>query len=146
MLSCFTISLRVDNQILWCIYPENLLLVHGVISLQRYGGGLAVAVTGFICWPIPKSRWLRMWIPLYLPAVENWLGSTSISLSFQSGSTDLKGCVDSLWCCQSHRGAKSQPKSSAPAPMVLSTVTRDDELDFFFIIIILFIFNALKIC
>lgn len=145
MLSCFTISLRVDNQILWCIYPENLLLVHGVISLQRYGGGLAVAVTGFICWPIPKSRWLKMWIPLCLPAVENWLGSASISLSFQSGSTDLKGCVDSLWCCQSHRGAKSQPSPLLLPPWCFQLWLGVMSLTSFFIII-LFIFNALKIC
>lgn len=90
ILSCFTISLRVGNQILWCIYRGSLLLVRGVTSLQSYGGGLAIAVTGFICWPIPKSRWLVVWIPLYLPMVENWLGSISRSLSFQSGSTDLK--------------------------------------------------------
>ena len=49
ILSCFTISLRVDNQILWCIYHGSLLLVRGVTSVQRYGGGLAIAVTGFIC-------------------------------------------------------------------------------------------------
>lgn len=93
ILSCFTISLRVDNQVLWCIYHGSLLLVHGVTSVQRYGGGLAIAVTGFICWPIPKSRWLIMWIPLYLPMVEGWPDSTSTSLSFQSGSTDLKDCI-----------------------------------------------------
>lgn len=49
ILSCFTISLRVDNQVLWCIYHGSLLLVRGVTSVQRYGGGLAIAVTGFIC-------------------------------------------------------------------------------------------------
>lgn len=48
-LSCFTISFRVDNQVLWCIYHGSLLLVRGVTSVQRYGGGLAIAVTGFIC-------------------------------------------------------------------------------------------------
>lgn len=53
-LSCFTISFRVDNQVLWCIYHGSLLLVRGVTSVQRYGGGLAIAVTGFTCWPIPN--------------------------------------------------------------------------------------------
>lgn len=85
-LSCFTISLRDDNQILWCIYHGSLIFVHGVTSMQRYGGGLAILVTGFICWPIPKFRLLMMWISLYLSVVESWQGSTSISLSFQIGS------------------------------------------------------------
>lgn len=49
IFSCFAISLRDDNQILWCIYHGNLLLVRGETSMQRYGGGLAIAVTGFIC-------------------------------------------------------------------------------------------------
>lgn len=115
ILSCFTISLRVDNQVLWCIYHGSLLLVRGVTTVQRYGGGLAIAVTGFICWPIPKSRWLMMGIPLYVPIMETGPGSTSTSLNFHSGSTDLKYCMAQLSVLQRNSPSAVSPASALTA-------------------------------
>lgn len=139
ILSCFTIFLRVDNQVLWCIYHGSLLLVRGVTSVQRYGGGLAIAVTGFICWPIPKSRWFMMGIPLYLPTVEIGLGSTSTSLNFHSDSTDLKYCMAAVLSVLQ----RDSPSAVSPASALtaLSAVAGGMSLTSLFFFLML-----LKIC
>lgn len=130
VLSCFTISLRVDNQVLWCIYHGSLLLVHGVTSVQRYGGGLAIAVIGFICWPIPKSRWLVMGISLSANS-GNWAGLNFTSLNFHSGPTDLKCCMAAVLSVL-QRDSPS-PVSPASAPTALSAVEAGGiSLTFFF--------------
>lgn len=130
ILSCFTISLRVDNQALWCIYHGSLLLVRGVTTVQRYGGGLAIAVTGFICWPIPKSRWFMMGIPLFLPTMEIELGSTSMSLNFHSGSTDLKYCLAAVLSVLQRDSPSAVSLASALA--ALSAAVGVMSLTFFF--------------